>query len=267
MSSFRMRQPTAAALDSIKVEEALRLQAYPDFKGVPTIGYGSTRGVRLGMFITERQADQRLVEDVQEALRSIYRHLPTELVDSMPQACFDALVSFVFNVGEQAFKNPKTGARTDFYRAITTDLKLVPAQMQRWTRSGGRQAPGLVKRRGREASLWGAGLLDQEQAQASALAERFPEIAPAVDPVDDVLDASVTPDAPRAEPVTKQPIGVTGVAVGASGATAAGVAALEQANMLSRMDTDSVILAVIAGFLGVAAVAMLAYAAYRRFRK
>ena len=133
--------------------------------------------------------------------------------------------------------------------------------MQRWVRSGNKVAPGLVARRGREAAMWGAGLLERQQSDAHALG---PESG--IEPVDDVLDASVTPDAPRAEPVTKQPTGVTGIGLGAAGATAAGAAALEQANMLSRMNTDSVILVVLAAVLTIGAIGFLGYAAWRRFR-
>ena len=256
-----MRNPTFAAREEIKREEALRLEAYRDFKGVPTIGWGHTRGVTMGMRITEQQAIDLLDEDIAEAVRTIYRHLPVDLIDALPVKCFDALVSFIFNVGEQAFRDPKTGKRTQFFRAITTDLALVPAQMLRWVRSGNKEAPGLVARRGREAAMWGAGLLERQQSDAHALG---PESG--IEPVDDVLDASVTPDAPRAEPVTKQPTGVTGIGLGAAGATAAGAAALEQANMLSRMNTDSVILVVLAAVLTIGAIGFLGYAAWRRFR-
>lgn len=257
-----MRKPTPAARDEIKREEALRLVAYRDFKGIWTIGYGHTRGVTAGQRITEQQAIDFLDEDIAEALRTIYRHLPVELIESLPVKCYDALVSFIFNVGEQAFRNIRTGARTEFYRAITTDIALVPKQMQRWVYSGDKKAPGLVTRRGREAGMWGAGLLEREQSDAHALGIDSP-----VDEIDDVLDSSVTPEPPRADPVTQQPIGVTGVALGASGATAAGVAALEQANTLSRMSTDSVILVTLGALLTVAAIALLGYAAWRRFKR
>lgn len=46
--------------------EGLRLQAYLDIVGVPTICYGSTRGVSLGTRKTERQCEQLLRVEVAE---------------------------------------------------------------------------------------------------------------------------------------------------------------------------------------------------------
>src|SRR5690242_4450329 len=48
-------------IEFIKRHEGLRLTAYDDGGGVFTIGYGSTRGVRKGMVITEGQAEARLI--------------------------------------------------------------------------------------------------------------------------------------------------------------------------------------------------------------
>lgn len=57
------RKVNAATLSHIKSFEGLRLKAYPDpgsKDGNPwTIGYGSTRGVKKGMVITEAEAEAR----------------------------------------------------------------------------------------------------------------------------------------------------------------------------------------------------------------
>lgn len=253
-----MRNPSFDAKQEIKRDEELRLLAYRDFKGVWTIGWGHTRGVQQGDQITEREAIDFLDEDLADAIRTIYRHLPAGLVDELPQKCFDSLVSFIFNVGAQAFINQKTGKRTDFYRAITTDLELVPAQMQRWVRSGDRVAPGLVKRRGREAALWGLGLLDRIPPRAGP---------PGIMPEPESDDGSVTPDEPRADKVTKQPIGVTGVAVGTGGAGVVGAAVMEAAGATRGMGSDSLVLTTIGVMLTLIGVALIAWATWRRMRK
>lgn len=153
------RRQSPAAEAHIKSHEALRLRAYLDPVGVWTIGWGSTRGVWAGMVVDESEAERRFQDDAAEAVRTIYRHLPADLIESLPQLSFDALVSFIFNVGGQAFSNPKTEGRTDFHRVITgPSLADVAAQMRRWVYGGGRVLPGLVKRREQEASMWLAGL-------------------------------------------------------------------------------------------------------------
>ena len=45
-------------VDFIKSHEALRLKAYQDSKGVWTIGWGHTKGVKPGDVITREQAEQ-----------------------------------------------------------------------------------------------------------------------------------------------------------------------------------------------------------------
>jgi lysozyme len=62
---------------------------------------------------------------------------------------FDALVSFSFNVGDNAFRG-------------STLLKLlnqgqydqVPAQLRRWVRDNGHVVQGLINRREKEIVLW-----------------------------------------------------------------------------------------------------------------
>ena len=51
----------------IKQYGGCKLFAYRDSVGVATIGYGHTKGVRMGQAITQRQADEFLREDITEA--------------------------------------------------------------------------------------------------------------------------------------------------------------------------------------------------------
>ena len=51
-------------IDLIKRFEGCKLYAYRDSVGIPTIGYGHTKGVKMGMSITQKQADDFLREDV-----------------------------------------------------------------------------------------------------------------------------------------------------------------------------------------------------------
>lgn len=80
--------------------EGLRLSAYRDAVGVLTIGYGHTRGVRLGQVITRAEAEKLLSAD----LEPIERQLTADLgEDGVLQCQFDALCSFCFNLGIGAY--------------------------------------------------------------------------------------------------------------------------------------------------------------------
>lgn len=64
-----------------------------------------------------------------------------------------AFVSFAFNVGNRAFCD-STLAR----KANAGDMPGACAELSRWTRAGGRELPGLVKRRAAERELCERGL-------------------------------------------------------------------------------------------------------------
>jgi len=75
--------------------EGCRLKAYLDSVGVPTIGYGHTHGVTMGMTCTQEQADAWLQEDTQGAVQAVNNLVTVPLT----QQQFDALVDFTFNLG------------------------------------------------------------------------------------------------------------------------------------------------------------------------
>ena len=122
--------------------EGCRLEAYEDAAGVPTIGYGHTKGVRMGDKISAYWAKELLREDIEEVEWQV-----KELKVARTEGQLDALVSFAFNVGIgrlmrsallKAIRNG--GSKT----AITREFK-------RWVFAGGKKMPGLVKRREWEA--------------------------------------------------------------------------------------------------------------------
>lgn len=84
----------------IREREGCRLKPYQDSVGVWTDGVGNTVGVvPNGPPITQEKADADLARNL-EAAESAVNALPRAL----EQHQFDALVSFVFNVGVGAFK-------------------------------------------------------------------------------------------------------------------------------------------------------------------
>ena len=135
-------QTTEILFEKLKSFEGCRLQAYQDAAKVWTIGYGHTKGVKKGDNITQVEAEAYLREDVEEVEGQI---LALNLNLTQPQ--FDALVSFVYNVGIGAFKK-STLLRFIREGRSENDIK---KQFCSWVYSNGRTLPGLVKRREWEA--------------------------------------------------------------------------------------------------------------------
>lgn len=135
----------AKAIELIKEFEQLRLEAYLCPAGVWTIGWGHTKGVKQGMKITEEQAEELLREDMQEAIRAVER-LGVDLTENQ----YNALVSFVFNIGGSAF------AKSTIRRKILANPndKKIEDEFLRWVYADGKKLDGLENRRKKEAELY-----------------------------------------------------------------------------------------------------------------
>ena len=129
----------------IKSFEQLRLNSYLCPAGVWTIGYGHTDGVNQGMLITEKMADAFLKQDIRNAEHSI-----NQMDAELTQEQFDALVSFVFNVGVRAF-NVSTLRKKILKNP--NDLSIAD-EFRRWVYAGDKKLPGLIKRREQESKLY-----------------------------------------------------------------------------------------------------------------
>lgn len=132
-------------IELIKSHEGLRLASYVDSAGVWTIGYGHTGGVKMGDVITQEQAEQFLIADLATAEEAINRQLL-----KLNQNQFDALVSFVFNVGAGNFGS-STLLRRIKENPTDRDIEM---QFRRWVYANGKVLPGLVKRRKDESKLY-----------------------------------------------------------------------------------------------------------------
>ena len=87
-------------LDALVAREGFKTFAYKDTKGIWTIGVGHTGPeVREGLVWTTTQVQDALIKDVQTAEKAINDGVYVPLTQNQ----FDALVSFVFNVGVGAF--------------------------------------------------------------------------------------------------------------------------------------------------------------------
>jgi len=129
-------------LKQLMLMEGLRLTAYRDAAGVPTIGYGHTKDVRMGDRISEEWARRLLRQDVAEVERQV-----KAMRVASSEGQLDALVSFAFNVGIGRLR------RSNLLRVIReggTKLQ-IQREFKRWVYAGGKRLRGLELRREWEA--------------------------------------------------------------------------------------------------------------------
>jgi len=134
----------------LKRFEGLELEAYQDIAGVWTIGYGHTGSdVQPGQRITEREAEALLRRDLRPREDAVDRFVNVPL----NQNEFDALVSFVYNVGAQAFRGSTALKR------LNRGARMAAADALTWWNKatvGGvlREILGLTRRRAAEKALF-----------------------------------------------------------------------------------------------------------------
>lgn len=140
-------------IDLIKSFEGGSLTAYHgkcDRAGVYTIGWGHTKGVKPGDVITRQKAEELFNSD----LEPVERTLNADLVTGRPQPLvnqnqFDALCSFVFNVGSGHYLDS-----TLRRKVMQGDLIGAAGEFKRWIYADHKIAPGLIHRRDAERRLF-----------------------------------------------------------------------------------------------------------------
>ena len=151
----RERMKTSAAgIAFLKMWEGFSPRAYQDVAGVWTIGYGHTEGFRTGRFaegssLSESAGEALLREDLAPREAAIGALVAV----SLNQNEFDALVSFVFNVGVGGFRRSSVRRRlNEGARIGAGDAFLL------WNKAriGGRlrEVRGLTRRRHAERALF-----------------------------------------------------------------------------------------------------------------
>ena len=142
-----------------KLEGGMFLHCYIDSGGEPTIGIGHllTHGERAsgkvwtgkGAIkyidgITVEQCHDLLERDLKVAMNAV-----NTVWVPLNQHQFDALVSFVFNIGIGAFYE------STLFRLLNQgDYDSVPGQMRRWIYDNGNKVQGLINRREKEIDFW-----------------------------------------------------------------------------------------------------------------
>ena len=129
----------------IKKFEGCKLESYLCAANVPTIGYGSTKNVKMGMTISQERAEELLLEDLE-----VYEDAVNKAVElPLHQHQFDALVSWTFNLG-----GANLNASTMLKVLNQGAYEDVPYQMKRWNKAGGQVLEGLTRRRLAESLLF-----------------------------------------------------------------------------------------------------------------
>lgn len=133
---------TAAGLISIATWEGFKGEAYIPVPGdVPTIGFGSTEGVKLGDTISVPAALNRLEKDVRVAEDAVRSCVTVPLT----QGEMDAYTSLAFNIGGKAFCGS-----TLVKKLNAGDYSGACEEIKRWHFAGGKSLKGLVDRRAAE---------------------------------------------------------------------------------------------------------------------
>jgi len=136
------QSPAGEALT--KSFEGLRLTSYQDGGGVWTIGWGHTQRVKKGQTISREVAESFFLADIAGAVLEV-----NHLCNAATQNQFDALVDFVFNLGDGRLE-----ASTLLKLHNAGDYAGAAAQFGLWVHDAGVAVLGLERRRAAEAKLY-----------------------------------------------------------------------------------------------------------------
>lgn len=140
------------AINLIKQFEGFRSKPYLCPAGVATIGYGTTEysnGDKVTLKdspLTEQDATDELEDFVAHIDAGLYARLK-----NLNQNQFDALVSFIYNLGFGNFE------RSTLYKKLcqrVPDYRGAAEEFGKWVKAGGKTLEGLVKRRAAERALF-----------------------------------------------------------------------------------------------------------------
>lgn len=136
---------SAAGLVGIVAHESYTDRAVIPIPGdVPTIGFGSTEGVKLGDRTTPPAALERALREVGKFEGAIHGCVAVPLY----QHEYDAYTSLTYNIGAGAFCSS-----TLVKKLNQGDYAGACAEISRWNRAGGRTVQGLTNRRAAERML------------------------------------------------------------------------------------------------------------------
>lgn len=146
-----MQQLSKAGAEFIASWEGFRGEPYNDQAGHATIGYGhllhrgNVRPVEKSIRWSKERALVQLRRDAGVAERCVRDNVKVKLTQDQ----FDALVSFVFNLGCGAFRG------STLLKGLNRgNYERVPAELMKWVLAGGRPSLGLQRRRAQEGHVF-----------------------------------------------------------------------------------------------------------------
>lgn len=141
-----MRTLGLAGAALIKRFEQCRFVAYRDQRGIWTIGWGHTGPeVVEDLTCTQTQADTWFLGDTHNAVLVLNRDLAVQVTQNQ----FDAMASFLFNVGITA------GGHSTLIGLVNRDqVTLAALEFPKWDHCNGVVDPGLTQRRAAEQALF-----------------------------------------------------------------------------------------------------------------
>jgi lysozyme len=132
-------------LVAIVMNEGYNSTAYIPIKGdVATIGFGSTKGVKLGDKTTPQDALKRALTDINKFEGALKQCVKVPLT----QGEYDAYISLSYNIGSFAFCNSTLVKRLNAGRYEDACNEIL-----QWDRFKGQKLAGLTKRRTEEYHL------------------------------------------------------------------------------------------------------------------
>lgn len=131
--------------------EGIRLNAYRDVVGIPTICYGETRGIRMGMKATKPECDEMLLKGLDQFADGVEKC--TISAKYMPEKRYVAHTSLAYNIGVGAYcKSSISRLENAGQTRASCDAFL------KWNKAGGIVFPGLTRRRQAERAMCLEGL-------------------------------------------------------------------------------------------------------------
>jgi len=127
--------------------EGLRLKAYRDPIGIPTVCFGETRNVKMGDRYTNEECTEMFVVRLIEFEKGIRRCIKDP--DAVPDKTYVAMISLAYNIGVGGFCKSSIARKWnagDHYGACDAFLL--------YTKAGGRTLQGLKNRRRDERNNW-----------------------------------------------------------------------------------------------------------------
>jgi len=134
----------------IKSFEGCKLTTYLCSAGVKTIGFGSTiinhKPVVEGQKITLEEANKAFDSDILVFQNNVLKHIKKPLNQNQ----FDAIISFVYNVGVGNFKSSTLLKKLN----INPNDPTIKDEFLKWNKAAGKVVIGLTNRRVKEAELY-----------------------------------------------------------------------------------------------------------------